>query len=139
MGEQKKLEPDSEYNALDLDNDGVVSDNELAVVEALEKKEKMEAQKRMAWVAMISMIVFTALVFLPIFPDARIKALSDLFGLFAVSTAIFAFLMSRGLLTSSCCFVCFHAVFQSNGFDLQRNCLSELKCVLMRKWDAYFH
>ena len=32
MGEQKKLEPDSEYNALDLDNDGVVSDNELAVV-----------------------------------------------------------------------------------------------------------
>ena len=44
MGEQKKLQPDSEYNALDLDNDGVVSDNELAVMEALEQKEKMEAQ-----------------------------------------------------------------------------------------------
>ena len=52
-----------------------------------EKKEKMEAQKRMAWVAMISMIVFTALVFLPIFPDARIKALSDLFGLFYIGQA----------------------------------------------------
>jgi uncharacterized membrane protein YdjX (TVP38/TMEM64 family) len=87
MGEQKKLQPDSEYNALDLDNDGVVSDNELAVMEALEKKEKMEAQKKMAWVAMVSMLVFTALVFLPIFPDTRIKALSDLFGLFYIGQA----------------------------------------------------
>ena len=87
MGEQKKLEPDSEYSALDLDNDGVVSDKELAVMEALEKKEKMEAQKKMAWVAMISMLIFTALVFLPIFPDTRIKALSDLFGLFYIGQA----------------------------------------------------
>ena len=87
MGEQKKLEPDSEYSALDLDNDGVVSDKELALMEALEKKEKMEAQKKMAWVAMVSMLVFTALVFLPIFPDTRIKALSDLFGLFYIGQA----------------------------------------------------
>ena len=87
MGEQKKLEPDSEYSALDLDNDGVVSDKELAVMEALEKKEKMEAQKKMAWVAMVSMLIFTALVFLPIFPDTRIKALSDLFGLFYIGMA----------------------------------------------------
>ena len=87
MGEQKKLEPDSEYSALDLDNDWVVSDKELAVMEALEKKEKMEAQKKMAWVAMVSMLVFTALVFLPIFPDTRIKALSDLFGLFYIGQA----------------------------------------------------
>ena len=87
MAKQKKLEPDSEYSELDLDNDGVVSDKELAVMEALEKKEKMEAQKKMAWVAMISMLVFTALVFLPIFPDTRIKALSDLFGLFYIGQA----------------------------------------------------
>ena len=87
MGEQKNLEPDSEYSELDLDNDGVVSDKELAVMEALEKKEKMEAQKKMAWVAMVSMLVFTALVFLPIFPDTRIKALSDLFGLFYIGQA----------------------------------------------------
>ncbi len=87
MAKQKKLQKDSEFNDLDLDNDGVVSDNELAVVEALEKKEKMEAQKKMAWVAMVSMLVFTALVFLPIFPDTRIKALSDLFGLFYIGMA----------------------------------------------------
>ena len=36
---------------------------------------------------MIVMIVFTALLFLPIFPDGRIKALSDLFGLFYVGMA----------------------------------------------------
>jgi hypothetical protein len=33
------------------------------------------------------MIVFTAAVFLPIFPDGRIKALSDLFGLFYIGQA----------------------------------------------------
>ena len=87
MAKQKKLQKDSQFNDLDLDNDGVVSDNELAIMEALEKKEKMEAQKKMAWVAMISMLVFTALVFLPIFPDTRIKALSDLFGLFYIGMA----------------------------------------------------
>ena len=87
MAKQKKLQKDSEFNDLDLDNDGIVSDNELAVVEALEKKEKMEAQKKMAWVAMVSMLIFTALVFLPIFPDTRIKALSDLFGLFYIGQA----------------------------------------------------
>ena len=87
MAKQKKLQKDSQFNDLDLDNDGVVSDNELAIMEALEKKEKMEAQKKMAWVAMISMLIFTALVFLPIFPDTRIKALSDLFGLFYIGMA----------------------------------------------------
>ena len=46
MGEQKKLEPDSEYSALDLDNDGVVSDKELAVMEALEKKERWKRRRR---------------------------------------------------------------------------------------------
>ena len=87
MAKQKKLQKDSQFNDLDLDNDGVVSDNELAIMEALEIKEKMEAQKKMAWVAMVSMLVFTALVFLPIFPDTRIKALSDLFGLFYIGMA----------------------------------------------------
>ena len=84
---QKKLEKDSKHNELDLDGDGIVSDAELAAVEALEKHEKADAQRRMAWTAMGSMIVFTLAVFLPIFPDARIKALSDLFGLFYIGQA----------------------------------------------------
>jgi hypothetical protein len=84
---QKKLQKDSSFNALDLDGDGVVSDAELAAVDALSKHEKADAQRQMAWTAMGSMLVFTLAVFLPIFPDARIKALSDLFGLFYIGQA----------------------------------------------------
>ena len=84
---QKKLEPRSSYNDLDLNKDGIVDDSELAVTEALERHEKADAQRRMAWVAMISMLVFTIAVFLPIFPDSRIKALADLFGLFYIGQA----------------------------------------------------
>jgi len=84
---QKKLQPDSQYQALDLDGDGVVSDSELAAVDALSQHEKADAQRQMAWVAMGSMLFFTLAVFLPVFPDARIKALSDLFGLFYIGQA----------------------------------------------------
>ena len=84
---QKKLQKDSQHNELDIDGDGVVSDQELALAEIRDKHEKADAQRRMAWVAMGSMIVFTLMVFLPIFPDGRIKALSDLFGLFYIGQA----------------------------------------------------
>ena len=85
--EQKKLQQDSKYNTLDLDNDGCVSDRELEIAKAVEQHEKMDAQRRMAWTAMIAMLVFTALVFLPLFPDTRIKALGDLFSLFYIGMA----------------------------------------------------
>ena len=84
---QKRRQDESRHNELDVDGDGVVSDQELALAEVRDKHEKADAQRRMAWVAMISMLVFTALVFLPIFPDTRIKALSDLFGLFYIGQA----------------------------------------------------
>ena len=87
MAKQKKLEKDSAFDELDLDGDGIVSDAELAASEALAKHEKADAQRQMAWVAMGSMLFFTLAVFLPIFPDGRIKALSDLFGLFYIGQA----------------------------------------------------
>lgn len=83
----EKLQKDSNHNDLDVDGDGVVSDQELALAEVRDQHEKADAQRRMAWVAMISMIGFTLMVFLPIFPDGRIKALSDLFGLFYIGQA----------------------------------------------------
>ena len=58
---QKKLQPDSRYQALDLDGDGVVSDTELAVVEAIETAEKMDAQRHMAWSALAIMAAMTGL------------------------------------------------------------------------------
>ena len=84
---QKKLEKDSVHNDLDLDNDGIVSDIELAAADALRKYERADAQRKMAWAAMISMLVFTCFIFLPVFPDSRITALADLFGLFYIGQA----------------------------------------------------
>ena len=88
---QKKLQPESQYNEYDLDGDGIVSDKELEVVSKMHEtemqEEKADAQRKMAWVSLIVMVIFTALVFLPIFPDSRIKALADLFGLFYIGMA----------------------------------------------------
>jgi len=88
---QKQLQDKSEYDKYDLDGDGIVTDDELEAVTKLEELEmreaKAEAQKKMAWVSLISMLVFTALVFLPLFPDSRINALADLFGLFYIGMA----------------------------------------------------
>jgi hypothetical protein len=88
---KKSLQKDSAYDEYDVDGDGVVSDEELAAVKAIHEaetaEEKAEAQKKMAWISLIAMLVFTALVFLPIFPDSRIKALADLFGLFYIGMA----------------------------------------------------
>ena len=85
------MEPKSDYAKYDVDGDGVVSDEELAAVAKLEElemqEEKADAQRRMAWVSLISMLVFTGFVFLPIFPDSRIQALADLFGLFYIGMA----------------------------------------------------
>ena len=87
----KTMEPTSDYAKYDVDGDGVVSDEELAAVAKLEElemqEEKADAQRRMAWVSLISMLVFTGFVFLPIFPDSRIQALADLFGLFYIGMA----------------------------------------------------
>ena len=87
----KTLEPTSDYAKYDVDGDGVVSDEALAAVAKLEElemqEEKADAQRRMAWVSLISMLVFTGFVFLPIFPDSRIQALADLFGLFYIGMA----------------------------------------------------
>jgi|TARA_R110002020_G_scaffold48763_9_gene139013 hypothetical protein len=89
--EPKILQENSVYEEFDVDGDGVVSDKELATVKAIHEaetaEEKAEAQKKMAWISLISMLVFTALVFMPIFPDSRIKALADLFGLFYIGMA----------------------------------------------------
>ena len=86
MGD-KRLQKDSDYEEFDIDGDGIVSDDKMSVMLKIDAHEKSDAQRKMAWVAMITMIVFTLLLFLPIFPDGRIKALSDLFGLFYIGMA----------------------------------------------------
>ncbi len=59
----KKLEKNSRYDQYDADGDGIVTDEEIsknaAILEVELKEEKAETQQRMAWTAMISMLVFT--------------------------------------------------------------------------------
>ena len=75
MAAQKKLEPGSEYAKYDLDGDGVVTDEELAMDEKLlrlqdlksdiENEDKKEdAQRMMAWFALFGMLLYPSLVVL---------------------------------------------------------------------------
>ena len=87
----KKLQPQSKYSQFDVDGDGVVTDKEIAMekemMELERQEEKAEAQKKMAWVAMVSMLGFTIFLFLPIIPDSRVSALAELLGLFYIVQA----------------------------------------------------
>jgi len=87
----KKLEVGSRYAQYDLDGDGVVTDEEMKKsTEMLElelREEKADAQKRMSWVALGSMLVFTAILFSPIISETRVSALADLLGLFYIGQA----------------------------------------------------
>jgi hypothetical protein len=75
----------------DTDQDGKISDDEMkrstAILELELKEEKADAQRRMSWVSILSMLVSTAILFSPIISDARVSALADLLGLFYVSLA----------------------------------------------------
>lgn len=88
---QKKLCQDSRYNKYDADYDGVVDDEEIdnaqEMLELELREEKADAHRRMAWVAMISMIVFTVALFLPVVSESRVSALADLLGLFYIAQA----------------------------------------------------
>jgi hypothetical protein len=66
-------------------------EEDLAMKEAqidLENRDKREdQQRRMAWIAMISMIVLTVFLFLPIVSPERIAALADLLSMFYIAQA----------------------------------------------------
>ena len=82
---QKKLQVDSEFNELDLDHDGIVSDNEMKAAELQHDLRKHRAQRRMATAALVGMGVFTLAMF---FVDIeRVNALSDISNLMYISAA----------------------------------------------------
>jgi hypothetical protein len=87
----KKLEDNSSYNQYDADGDGVVSDQEILKAERLaelENKDRKEDQLRqMAWVAMLSMVLFTIALFLPFLSVERLTALDNLLSMFYIAQA----------------------------------------------------
>ena len=87
----KKLQSKSRYESLDLDQDGIVSDDELEkadrILEMEITQEKSDSQRRMAWVCLLSVVVLTVLLISPAVAETRVDALSDLVGLFYISMA----------------------------------------------------
>ena len=75
----------------DVDRDNRVSQVDLqeanTMMELDLREEKANAQKRMAWVALITMLGVTAVLFSPVVTDSRVKALADLLGLFYIAEA----------------------------------------------------
>ena len=59
---QKKLEKGSEYEHLDIDGDGIVTDEELDMDERMMRLEnedkKADAQRNMAWFALFGMLLY---------------------------------------------------------------------------------
>ena len=79
-----------EYNAnrnYDINGDGKISKSELDQVELENQDKKEDQQRRMAWIAMISMLVFTGILFTPIIDLDRLKAISDLLSMFYIAQA----------------------------------------------------
>ena len=75
----------------DLNNDGEVTDLEIAKSERLKdmelREEKSNAQRKMAWTSMLSMIVVTVFIFSPLVSDERMKVLGDIIPLFYIAQA----------------------------------------------------
>jgi len=91
MADSKVLQKNSKYNQFDVDGDGTVTDAEMAQAEHMiefENKDKKEDQlRKMAWVAMLSMVFFTLLAFTPFVDIARLTALGSLLQMFYVAQA----------------------------------------------------
>jgi len=62
----KRLQPDSEYQKYDSNNDGVVDDDELETSQQLQQlqlqHDKANAQRGMAWFALWGMLLYPSLV-----------------------------------------------------------------------------
>ena len=93
MAAQKKLEKDSQYEHLDLDGDGIVTDEELDLNEKMMRLEnedkKADAQRNMAWFALFGMLLYPFAVVIAswIGLDQAGKILGDMAPTYFVSVA----------------------------------------------------
>lgn len=89
--EKKAMTTEIDRSKYDLDSTGIVTDDEIARVRLITENEvqhqRAVTQKRMAWAAMISMVIFTGLLFSPAVSDTRVAALADLLGMFFIAQA----------------------------------------------------
>jgi hypothetical protein len=97
---KKQLQEDSTYDCLDVDNNGVVTDNEMqnaeAVMELQNRKQEIEnedkkqdAQRSMAWFALFGMLLYPFSVILAslLGLDQASSILGDMASIYFVSVA----------------------------------------------------
>ena len=85
----KKFEAESKYKSYDSDGDGVVSDEELARAKEFTdmelREEKAEAQKKMAWVAIIAMCAYPLISLL--IPESKLQTWGSMSDMIFLSQA----------------------------------------------------
>ena len=85
----KKFDAESKYKQYDADGDGVVSDEELSrakeFTELELREEKAEAQKRMAWVAIIAMCAYPLISLL--IPESKLQTFGSMSDMIFLSQA----------------------------------------------------
>ena len=85
----KKFEAESKYKLYDADGDGVVSDEELARAKEFTdmelREEKAEAQKKMAWVAIIAMCAYPLISLL--IPESKLQTWGSMSDMIFLSQA----------------------------------------------------
>ena len=95
---EKKLQKGPQYEHLDIDNNGIITDGEMAIAQKMEQLQhqremnqnldKMQDQQRMmAWVAMGSMVLFVVAMMTPLIDVDRVNQLSGFLNTFFVSQA----------------------------------------------------
>ena len=76
---------------LDCDKNGVTSEEEInaatKIQELEEKIRKSEAQEKMAWISLIGILIFTAVLFLPFVSIEKVAAVGEFIGMFYISLA----------------------------------------------------
>ena len=93
MAAQKRLAKDSKYAEFDVDGDGVVSDEELAMSKEMMRLEnedkKQDAQRNMAWFALFGMLLypFAVVLAMGLGLDQAAKILGDMASVYFVSVA----------------------------------------------------
>jgi len=72
----------SNQDTIDLNGDGNISKVEEQITE-----DRFKNRRRMAWMAMVSMTIYTAILLTPIIETTRIKALENILDMFYIAMA----------------------------------------------------
>lgn len=96
----KRLPPDSQWNHLDRDGDGIITDEEIAMEQRMieladmrsdmeNEDKKQDAQRNMAWFALFGMLLYPAFVIVAtlIGLDQAASILGDMAAVYFVSVA----------------------------------------------------